>query len=618
MSSDCERIRPLLFDAVGNEMARDERARVAAHVAVCDSFRRELQEERTLTLLLRRSLAVFAPASSPWFRFALNAAAVLLVAGALLAAVETIGMRELEAGSYVISLDPRSSSTTVDEGQGGYLVVSLGLSPEDEEHARFLRVADQVAKFHRARRLDLPPEELKALEEALKELLPKNVLFVIPPELLDVNLHRRILLMSARLDEDALPDFAFGYFTHRTGAGLEKLWRRTRKLCEKGLASKAWVSAFVTSGMKSTIWSSYVGDLEEAAGFSGPGIGFAVLESDPDCLKFVKENLGRLESASVIQLTGNGDPQGIWLFDGARNIDSTKHWPYEPERVGYDPEGAIPRIIAEQIASLTLSSPIVWSGTCHSAATCRVFVEGDIVSTFGVTDRVTVHELAPGKSLCLAILDAGAAAFLAPIAANHGFSVDLESGFALRHGASLGEAIKSTYDDVFLAAKGELVLDFAEPGAPQTSTEQVMQGGGANRILIGDPALSVFSPTAHPRETLKIEKRGEEGFDVVLDWDGGFHFREWDIYGTDPHDWRIGERVDVTRLLPEKARIETQVEVCDPDGTRLDYTLTRAELESFHGRRYLHLQANASREEGRDRPKEATFRVRIVNRSEPR
>ncbi len=525
---------------------------------------------------------------------------------------------ELLEGIELEERAPAAPPRSADRPSVSYVVVEMGLAGEDPAHRRFAEIAGEVAAWHRAERIEASPDRLDALEARLGELAPENALIVLPPELLDVNLHRRILLLSARLDGDALPDLCFGYFTSRDAEGLRALWERTKRLHEGGLPGSRWINAFVTSGMRSTIWASYLGDHEEAAGFSGPGIGFACVEDDPDCLAWAREKLGMLEEAAVIQLTGNGDPQGIWLFAGARNLDHSKHWAYDPKLVGCDPKGELARITAADIRALSLDGPIVWSGTCHSAATQRVFVEGDIVSTFGVTDRVTVHELPPEESLGLAILDAGATAFLAPIAANHGFSVDLESGFALREGASLGEAIKSTWDDVFLAAGGELHLDLPRPGAPHESAEAVMQGGGANRILIGDPSLRPFRAVADPRESRALVPREEGGFDVVLEWDEGFHARGWDIYGTDPDDWRIGERVEVTEVLPEGAAIEASVEVTAADGSPLPFRLTRAEQEVFHGRRFLHLQANANREAGKDRAKTARFRVRVSGAKEPR
>lgn len=505
------------------------------------------------------------------------------------------------------------SLATTSLGAGSYLVVELGLDAEDPRYEGFVEVAKQIAAFHRGRCVEAEPEALDELEALLAREDPQQVLYVIYPEALDVVLHRKLLLLSARVDDDPLPDFAFGYFTHGSEKGLRELWKRTKRLHEKGLSGRRWVSAFVTGGMKSTIWQSYCGELEKAAGFDGPGIGFAVVEDDPGCLDFVKKELPRLEKADVIQLTGNGDPQGIWLFNDQRNADPAKHWPYDPAKVGYDPKSEMPRILAPAFAALRLDSAVLWSGTCHSGATRRVFVEGDIVSTFGRTDRVTVHELEPDESLCLAFLEAGATALFVPVAANHGFSVDLESSFALRDGLPLGEVIKSTWDDVFLAAEGELRLDLPVPGEPHPSGEAVMQGGGANRLLIGDPALRPFSRTPDPRERVKVERvPGQPGFDLVLEWAEGFHARSWDIYGTSEKDWRIGERLDVTGMLPSTARLEVGVEVKDAEGKVLEeYELTRSVLERFHGRTYLHLQANADRSVG-DGAKTARFRVRVV------
>jgi hypothetical protein len=92
-------------------------------------------------------------------------------------------------------------------------------------------------------------------------------------------------------------------------------------------------------------------------------------------LDFVDKHLSDLERAGVITMTGNGDPQGIWLFDDHRNMDRARHWDFDPARVGRDEDGSMPRILAARIAKLHLANPVVWSGTCHSGAVQRVFVE---------------------------------------------------------------------------------------------------------------------------------------------------------------------------------------------------------------------------------------------------
>ncbi|MEW6746712.1 MAG: zf-HC2 domain-containing protein [Planctomycetota bacterium] len=503
---------------------------------------------------------------------------------------------------------------------GGYLVVAVGLRAEDREHQEFMGVARDVAAFHHTRVVPFDGQDFAALERLLRESFPRDVLFVIPPELLDINWHRHIVLLSAVLDSDIFPDFTFGYFTAKSGASLRALWERTLATHENGLPSKRWMSAFVTGGTKSSVYPRHIPELAREAGFEGSGYGFAVIESDPDCLSFVEKTLPLLQEAAVISLTGNGDPQGIWLFEGARNLDASKHWKFDRALVGSNPNGEMPRITAEKFAALTVGRPVVWSGTCHSAATCRVFVEGDIVSTFGKTEETTVYELAPQESLGLAIIEAGAVAFLAPIAANHGYSTDLEIEFALHNGASLGETIKSTYDDVFLAAKGALRLDFQVAGEPQRNSEPVMQGGGANRLLIGDPALKPFEPARHPSESVEIQNARKEGFDIVVRWQKGFHPKAWDMYGTErARDWRIGARIslDDLELGEGSLRFTTAVQATDEQGQALPYRLTHAVYEEFHGRRFLHLQANAERRQVQDRAARAVFSITLEREQAP-
>jgi hypothetical protein len=184
----------------------------------------------------------------------------------------------------------------------------------------------------------------------------------------------------------------------------------------------------------------------------------------------------------------------------------------------------MPRILAGDFRALKLDRPVVWSGTCHSASTHRVFVEGDIVSTFGSSERTELYEMPLAESLGLSLIDAGAVALLAPIGANHGYAVDLETEFALANGASLGEIVKSTWDDVFLQARGELTLVLPEAGAPHSyDGEPVMQGGGVNRVLLGDPTLRPFAATAVPRERTTVQNVHDRSFDVVVEWDKGFH-----------------------------------------------------------------------------------------------
>lgn len=501
---------------------------------------------------------------------------------------------------------------------GGYLVVELGLDRGTSEFATAARdVAEEAAAFHRGSVVVFDGLDWEAWQATLRELRPQQVLFVVPSEVLDVPLHRRILLGSAALDADPLPDFRWGYLTARGAEGLRELWQRTLQVHENGLAGKIWYDCAVTSGMKSAVYRGSVPTLAKAAGFAGDSIYFATVDQDAKNLEFVDQQLPRLEEASVVEFTGNGDPEGIWLFPGKRNLDRSLHWAYDAKRVGEDPDGVMPRVTAERFRSLALTAPVVWSGTCHSAATRRVFVEGDIVSTFGRTDRATLHLLPEERSMCLSILEAGAVAFLAPLGANHGMAVSRERDAALRRGCTLGEAIGTTYDDVFLAAGGPPELDIPVEGEPHLRGEPVMQGGGSNRILIGDPALAPFTATAHPGETTRVTEV-EDGLRVEVEWAKGWHPMAWDMFGTvRGADWRIVARVELAR--GQLSRVEpgplpegrVKVLVRGEDEKDMPHTLRHAVLElTPDGKRVLHLQANAPRKGVERVATWATFDVR--------
>lgn len=490
---------------------------------------------------------------------------------------------------------------------GGYLVVAVA-----PRGGAFRDVAGKAAEFHKGEVVDFDGRDFDGLAKRLAQERPEQVLFVVPPGVLDVNLHRRLLLLSAGLDEDILPDFAFGYLTARDGAAVAALWKRTVAVHRGGLASKRWIRSAVRRSTGHVLRGT-IDPVARAAGFTGDAIYWGTEGTRAKKLAFVDQNLRELEGAAVIAMTGCGDPQGTWLFADSRNAERDKHWDFDPGKVGHDPDGEMPRITADLIRKLRLSSPIVFTGVCHAGATRRVFVEGDIVSTFGRTKgKSTLYELPTEESYCLAMIDAGAVAFLCPIAANHGASVGRETTFMLTEGATLGETIKSTYDELYLASRGDLVLDLQVEGKPHRETEYVMQGGGANRILIGDPALKPYPTTHHPAERVEIRNRSDRGFEAVVTWEKGYHARAWDMYREDSRrDWCVRARIDLDGLAPKDRAfaITAKVHATGRDGKPLPYEITHAEPETYHGRRYLHLQATAPRKPVANKYVQAIFRV---------
>lgn len=485
-------------------------------------------------------------------------------------------------------------------------VVAVDLAADGADPG-YLAAARAAAAFHRTEVAAWDGRDLAALRGLLGTDPPPALLFVLRPATLDLVLHRRILLASIACDDDPLPDFAFGYLTGGDGADCERFWRRIEALHASAPIGGRWCSGAVCAGERSFRVPAAKDGMAARAGFAEVQHYFAT--GDAQRLDAVERALADGEDAAVLEFTGCGDPQGIWLFDDDRNRQRDRHWDYEPARVGLDPDGSMPRLLAARFRRLQWRSPIVWSGTCHSGAVDRVFVEGDIVATFGRTARTTVHRLAVDESLALAWIHAGAAAVIAPIGANHGLAVSGEVDVALGRGCSLGEALKSTWDDVCLAAGGAPRLDLPVAGEPHAHGEPVMQGGGANRALFGDPTLRPFRAVADPRVRIAA-RRTDGGLQVTVARDAGFVASAWDMYGTRRgEDWRIGARIDLTALGvtgPIGA-----VAVAGPDGDALPYTVRHATVEQHAGRRWLHLQANAPRKAVENKAVTAVFTVQL-------
>lgn len=495
-------------------------------------------------------------------------------------------------------------------------VFFVGDPVEVEEHRAFAGTARTIAAEVG---VPLLLVDRAAAPWLLERLRPEVALVVAPPDVLDAGLHRSLLVASCGFDADPFVDVELGYLTASSPEGLDRLWSASQRVRAEGLASTRWIEGFVTSGMRSTVYRERIHELAAVAGFEGHGLAFSCVESDPDVLAFVEERLPDVDGCGVLSLTGNGDPQGVWIFDGARNMDRSAHWSYTAERVGHDPQGAMPRILAATWRERDLDGAVVWSGTCHSAVCQRAWVEGDIVSTFGRVEEPTLHRLPRDESFGLALLDAGAIALLAPIGANHGMAVDREQRFAFRTGAGLGAVVKSTYDDIVLANAGlpQLGVPNGEPKDMDAwEREPIMAGGGANRILIGDPRLRPFQRVESPRERTSV-RRSADGteLEVTVEWDQGFHAAAWDMYGgRRDADWRVTARIE---LDPADLAIDAVVRIADLAAVHpvtdepLPYADARAMVEHHRGRAYLHLVANAPRETTAYQGVHATFTVHV-------
>ncbi len=473
----------------------------------------------------------------------------------------------------------------------------------------YAKVANMAKKFHRAELIRFSnPEDL---ERRLLKTQAENVLIFATPHLLDLNFHRRILRSCFRVDSDPFADFCFGYLTAENSKELELFWRRIESVHKNGLANKVFRGYAVASGMKSTVYEGFMPQAIKDAGFKGSTLFFGTIETEANVSELISEKLQVLQDASVIEMTGNGDPQGTWLFSGERNRDSTKHWDFSPEKIGYDPKKEMPRVLASDIQKLRFRSPILWSGVCHSGATQNVFVESDIVSTFGKVYKTTVYRLAHKDSFCLQLINSGVAALLLPLGPNHGMSASMEIQATFTEGLSLGEAIKFSYDDVMFNTDGKAEFPILKPGDPLHFSKMVMAEGGLNRVLIGDPALRPFAKIQNSGFRYNVTNISEEGFNVSVNRKEGFSPQGWDIYGLDRmNDWRIKCTVELPKV---QKKFSVQFHATDKSGQTLSFRTPRFQIENRNGNQFLHLQANSSRKEIYDKPIIGRFEIRYLS-----
>ncbi|MDQ7778808.1 MAG: hypothetical protein RDV41_03760 [Planctomycetota bacterium] len=356
----------------------------------------------------------------------------------------------------------------------------------------FYEAVTLLAAHRKAATVLFSPDDLEGLRARLAELSPRFVAVVVKPEVIDTNFIRSFLMMSTRLDADPFCDFSYGYITGATARDAATFVRNIIKAEKDGLP-KRFMYSYVCGG-QCDIGREPEPDWLCKAGYTTGQMALG-LEGDRNATKdFLAQHLRDLEGHGLIKMTGCGDPERVWLFDDDRNRHSEKHWPYDPTKVGQNPGDEMFWIDAAMYRELNLYPAVITSGTCHCGSLRRVYVEGDIVSTFGASDKVEVYDMPAERSLGLVYLASGVTAAMLPVGPNHGWRTDVEVRRMFSTGAPLGEVMRSCYDELVLAFCGEMKYGLYTPDGEEADPEvtAMMRGGAANRVLYGDPAFAPF------------------------------------------------------------------------------------------------------------------------------
>lgn len=326
----------------------------------------------------------------------------------------------------------------------------------------FLPAAQALADFHRASLHRFDAAKLDDAFVELKKLRPDFVVFVLPPEKIDVDLAHAILERSTKRTDDPFCDFEYGFVTGRDGpaAGrfverIEQAWQREygRKVTLFG----SWEGFFAPPAQSLTAFKALKAEAE--ARF------VRTRDAEPARRKAAREALTSCKGKDLLLFFSHGYPDEMAGCFRAKDLRD---------------------------GNVDLTSAVLVNCACYNGAPGRWFAPG----RDGVEDRGVV---ARDDSVCLAVLDSGVAGYFAGIDPWHGPLAMQVCGYVFDDGLRLGEAAKRMHDRLaldFLPGRIHFEPALKEPDRFAGEGTSNRRHNGAGMILYGDPAFAPFAQSA--------------------------------------------------------------------------------------------------------------------------
>lgn len=333
--------------------------------------------------------------------------------------------------------------------------------------------AEAMAKLHGGVVRTFDPARLDGALAALKEAPPRHVVFVLPPEKIDVDLAHSILGMATQVDDDPFTDFEYGFVTGRGGPAARRFVGRIeaaakREFGRKGAMFGSWEGPMLPPPMPLGAAKAIGFDFE--ARF--------VLANAPEEPR---------RAAARAALAALAEKDALLFFSHG----------YPDRMVGCFTAGDLRDWKVEFAPALLVNC------ACYNGAPGRWYGIG---AGGRFTDRGLVD---PARSVALQILDSGVGAYVAGIDPWHGPLASQVFCLIADDGLRLGAATKAMHDRLALAFLPERIV------YPPTA-EVVMTGegranrlrNGAGMILYGDPAFAPFARDPSHRFFARREKDG--------------------------------------------------------------------------------------------------------------
>lgn len=392
-------------------------------------------------------------------------------------------------------------------------------------------------------------DRLRDAFAAIEGLAPESVLVFTDPRDLDANRHFDFLERAARLDADPFVDFAFGYVTAATP--------------EEARAFVANLLRADARGGPRRILEFAPGEANDFEGFSRDPVarGFDRARLSYASVPWLLGREGsRFAGCSVLQIFGHGSPEGISGGPTGRDL---------------------------RASGIDLYPAVAFCGPCYCGVTHRWFDP-----TGG---RVRARTVEPLDAFSLALIARGATAAFAGLDPDRGESARQELETLLSSGGTLGEAAKSTWDDVVLGYRREpFSLVRYEEGRPPPQEDDLdtMLTGGACRVLLGDPTVRPFEKAIEAPWKTRLEiGRGTLAVLAEAGERAGTRWPAVNVYhagGAWTHQVRLTVELDDCQSLGLGDLREVSFE---NDGRPGHVAFATAGIERHLGRTLLHLLA---------------------------